>query len=281
MAESIAYRSIAQLNNTIMKNIAKFPKDIDLIVGIPRSGMLPANLLALYMNKPYTDIESFLEGKVYACGYRGNYIKEKGVKKVLIIDDSVSSGSAMQKAKAKLKGLNYNFLFAAVYVRNTSKNVVNIFCEVVDGLRVFEWNMFHHRAILASSCLDIDGVLCRDPTPEENDDGEKYHKFLLTVEPKFIPTVKIKTLISCRLEKYRNETMFWLKKHGIEYENLIMLNLPNAEERRKWNKYGNYKGTEYKKPGYVFFIESSLNEAKKIKEVSGKTVFCTETMSIL
>ena len=103
MAESIAYRSIAQLNATIMKNIAKFPKDIDLIVGIPRSGMLPANLLALYMNKPYTDIESFLEGKVYACGYRGNYIKERGVKKVLVIDDSVSSGSAMRKAKEKLK----------------------------------------------------------------------------------------------------------------------------------------------------------------------------------
>ena len=281
MAESIVYRSIAQLNNDILKNIIKFPKDIDLIVGIPRSGMLPANLLALYMNKPYTDIESFLEGKVYACGFRGNFIKEKNVKKILVIDDSVSSGTAMQKAKDKLKGLNYNFIFAAIYARTQTKNKINIFCEIIDGLRVFEWNMFHHRGILASSCLDIDGVLCRDPTPEENDDGEKYHRFLLTAEPKFIPTVKIKTLISCRLEKYRNETMFWLNKHGIEYNNLIMLNLPNAEERRKWNKYGEYKGNEYKKDGYIFFIESSLNEAKKIKEISNKTVFCVETMSII
>lgn len=47
------------------------------------------------------------------------------------------------------------------------------------------------------------------------------------------------------------------------------------------DSYGDYKGTEYKKPGYVFFIESSLNEAKRIKEVSGKTVFCIETMSIV
>ncbi len=60
-----------------------------------------------------------------------------------------------------------------------------------------------------------------------------------------------------------------------------MLNLPNAQERQKWNKYGDYKGTEYKKSGYIFFIESSLSEAKRIKEISDKTVFCIETMSII
>lgn len=281
MKESVQFRSIAQLNKCILKSFLKFPKDIDLIVGIPRSGMLPANLLALYLNKPYTDIESFLEGKVYACGYRGNYIKEHGVKKVLVIDDSVSSGSAIKKAKEKLKGKPYNFLFAAVYVRSSSKNEVDIFCEIVDGLRVFEWNLFHHKMILSKSCMDIDGVLCRDPSPEENDDGPNYVKFLLTAEPKFVPTVKINTLITCRLEKYRKATELWLKKHNIEYDNLVMLNMNSAAERRKWGKYGEYKGSFYKNPKYILFIESSLAEAKKIKEVSGKTVYCTETLSIL
>ena len=36
-------------------------KNVDLVVGIPRSGMLPANLIAMYLNKPFTDINSFLE----------------------------------------------------------------------------------------------------------------------------------------------------------------------------------------------------------------------------
>ena len=281
MAESIAFRSIADLNNCIFKNIAKIPKDVDLIVGLPRSGMLPANIIALYLNKPYTDIDSFLEGKVYGCGYRGNFIKDRDVKKILVIDDSISSGSAIAKAKEKLKNSKFEFIYAAVYGRSESRLRVDICLEIIDGLRVFQWNMFHHKLILSMACMDIDGVLCRDPTPEENDDGKKYMEFLLTAEPKFIPSVKVKTLISCRLEKYRKATELWLKSNGIEYDNLIMLNLPNATERRKWNRYGDYKGNEYKKPGYVFFIESSLNEAKRIKEVSGKTVFCTEAMTLI
>jgi len=276
------YKSFSDLSKAIFNKITILQQmNIGLVVGIPRSGMLPANLIALYLNVPYTDIDSFIENRIYGAGDRQKYIKAKS-NNVLVIDDSISAGIALKKAKDKLKNVkNYNLIYGAVYARSNSKHLVNFYCEVVDGDRIWEWNLFHNQLILGRSCLDIDGVLCRDPRPEENDDGEKYHKFLISAEPKFIPTVKIKTLITCRLEKYRPETLFWLNQHNIQYENLIMLNLPNAEERRKWNKYGEYKGNEYKKSDYIFFIESSLNEAKKIKEISSKTVFCTEIMSVV
>jgi len=279
--ETVAYRSVSDLSKSILKNIYKIPKNIDLVVGIPRSGMLPANLISLYLNKPYTDINSFLEGKIYDCGDRGKYIKKTEIKNVLVVDDSIAHGYAINRAKEQLKNEHFNFIYFVVYARTKSKDKVNTYCEILDGERIFEWNLFHHKNILERSCLDIDGVLCRDPLPEENDDGELYHKFLISAEPKFIPSVKIKTLITCRLEKYRTETEFWLKKHGIEYEKLIMLNLHTAAERKLWGKYGEYKGNEFKKNDYIFFIESSLSEAKKIKEISGKTVFCIETMSII
>ena len=273
------YKSIEDLNKTIFNNIHKFPKNIDLIVGIPRSGMLPANLIALYLNKPYTDIESFKEGKIYASGNRGNLFKNNEIKTVLIVDDSYNTGSAMNKAKQSLKGLNYKFIFSAIYSSHKTQNI-DVYCELVPMPRIFQWNMFHH-GYLSYSCMDIDGVLCRNPTPEENDDGEKYHKFLLTAEPKFIPTVKVKTLITCRLEKYRPETLFWLKKHNVKYDNLIMLDLPDANTRRIWGKYGEYKANEYKKPNYMFFIESSLNEAKTIFNITHKPVFCVDEMIML
>lgn len=276
------YRSFSDLSKSILKNISVLQKmNLGLVVGIPRSGMLPANLIALYLNIPYTDIDSFISNKIYDIGDRKIYVKTNS-KNVLIIDDSIATGRALNRAKEKLKNIkDYNLLYGAVFARSQAINLVDFYCEIVDGDRIWEWNLFHNQLILGRSCLDIDGVLCRDPTPEENDDGEKYHKFLLTAEPKFIPTVRIKTLITNRLAKYKNETMFWLKKHGIEYENLIMLNLPNAEERKKWNKYGEFKANEYIKNGYVFFIESSLSEALKIKEITRKTVFCIETMSIV
>ena len=60
-----------------------------------------------------------------------------------------------------------------------------------------------------------------------------------------------------------------------------MLNLPNKEARIKWGKHGEYKANEYKKSCYGFFIESSLAEAKIIKQLTGKPVFCIETMNLL
>ena len=276
------YRSITDLNNIIIKNINKFPKDIDIVVGIPRSGMLPANLIALYLNKPFTDIDSFIDGKCYACGYRKQFIKDLKTNKILIVDDSINTGSAMTKAMDKLKNLSqYKFIKSAIFGMSKSISKVDICCEIIDEDRIFQWNLFHHPSIISQSCLDIDGVLCSDPTPEQNDDGEKYKEFLLNAEPKFIPTVKIKTLITCRLEKYRKETKEWLRKNNIQYENLIMLNLPDAQTRRKWGKYGEYKAKEYMKPQYKLFIESSLSEAKIIKSITNKSVFCIETMTML
>lgn len=272
------YRSIEDLNKAILNNIHKFPRNIDLIVGIPRSGMLPANLLALYLNKPYTDIESFKEGKIYSCGVRGSNLNNE-IKTVLVVDDSFNTGLAMGRAKNKLRGLNYKFIYSAIF-SSQQKPSIDVYCEYVPMPRIFQWNLFHH-GYLTQSCMDIDGVLCRDPTPEENDDGEKYHKFLISAEPRFIPSVKIKTLITCRLSKYRLETEFWLKKHNVKYDNLIMLNLPDKKTRQEWGKYGEFKASEFEKPYYRMFVESSLNEAKTIFNITHKPVFCVDEMIML
>ena len=60
----INYRSIKDLNDTIKGSLSRVPKDICLIVGIPRSGLLAANLLALHLNLPLADIERLKEGKI-------------------------------------------------------------------------------------------------------------------------------------------------------------------------------------------------------------------------
>src|ERR1035437_7459269 len=103
------YRNISELNQIILKRLSILPRDFDLIVGIPRSGMLPANLLALYLSKPYTDIHSFVNGHIYKAGERGQFIDVKLFKKILIVDDSIASGSAMQKSKDLIKSVNPDF----------------------------------------------------------------------------------------------------------------------------------------------------------------------------
>lgn len=276
------YRSVSDLNDIILRRLYILPRDFDLIVGIPRSGMLPANLIALYLNRPYTDLDSFLNGHIYKAGERGGFFDIKAYKRILVVDDSVASGSAMQKCREKLSGLEgeFDIKYCAIYVIPEKKNTVDYYFELVPLPRYFQWNILNH-TVLKKSCFDIDGVLCVDPTPEQNDDGEKYRDFLLNAPALFVPGSPIGTLVTSRLEKYRKETETWLAKNNIRYDKLVMLDLPDMQARQKANNHGQFKATEYTSGDYALFVESSPAQAAEINRITGKPVLCTEDFKMI
>ena len=277
------YVTIKELSDLVRRNLWKVPHDVDLVVGIPRSGMLAANMIALFLNTNLSDIDSFVEGKVYCNGLsRGRYVrKSDAIRKVLVVDDSICGGTSLNDAKRKLEAVRdkgYELLFCVPIATSHGANLVDLCFEIIDDERVFEWNLFHH-AILEKACVDIDGVLC--PNPEEDDDGEKYGVFLQETKPLFTPTVKINTLITCRLEKYRKQTEEWLKNNNVSYDNLVMLDLPDKASRVIWGKHGEYKGEYYKNSDCQLFIESSRHEAAVIVKNANKPVICIETNELL
>ena len=277
----LKYLSISDLNNIIISHLDVFPRDIDLIVGIPRSGMIPANLLALYLNKPFTDIDSFKDGRIYSSGERGKDIDSKEYCHILVVDDSIDSGFALEKAKKEVAFLEdrYSIKYAAIIATTNSKKLVDYYCEIIDEMRVFQWNLFHHKKILVKACIDIDGVLCLNPPVD--DDGPIYSNYINNATPYIIPSVPVDNVVSCRLEKYRDITEKWLKDHNVVYNKLHMLDLPSKKERIKWNQHGIYKGKIYKESNDSLFIESSYYEAIDIAKVSGKPVFCVEKQMMI
>lgn len=277
------YVTIAELSDMIRKNLWKIPHDIDLVVGIPRSGMLPATMMALFLNTRLTDIDSFVrDGGCFSNGLsRGEYVKKAEIKKVLVVDDSIYSGNSLSDAKRKLRTVQteYDYMFCVPIATSNGATMVDVCFVIIDDYRVFEWNIFHH-SVLSNACVDIDGVLCLDPI--EDDDGEKYQSFIQSATPWFTPTCRIDTLISCRLEKYRSLTENWLGQNNVLYDKLIMLDFPDKATRVAWNKHGNYKGEYYKqRTDCMLFIESSLHQAKIIAEVSNKPVYCVETNTMI
>ncbi len=276
------YRNIRDLNNIILKKLSIIPRDFDLIVGVPRSGMLPANLLSLYLNRPYTDIHSFLNGHIYKAGARSQFFDTTEFKKILVVDDSVASGSAMTECKESLKHLSdkFNISYCAVYVIPGKEKTVDYFFEVVPLPRYFQWNILNHTT-LEKACFDIDGVLCADPLPEQNDDGEKYIDFILNAPPLFIPGSKIGTIVTSRLEKYRKETETWLKANNVKYNDLVMLDLPDMAARQKANNHGDHKAKAYMSKPYVLFVESDYTQALEINRISKKPVLCTENFEMI
>ncbi|WP_242118884.1 phosphoribosyltransferase family protein [Aestuariivivens sediminicola] len=276
------YRSISDLNNTILRQLHLIPRDIDLVVGIPRSGMLPANLMALYLNLPYTDIHSFLNGYIYKSGARRQFFNASDYRKILVVDDSIASGSALKECRKALAHLESEFeiRYAVIYYTPEKQHLADIALEEVATPRFFQWNIFNHTS-LEKACYDIDGVLCVDPTEEENDDGERYRSFLQNAKPLYIPGSRIGTIVTSRLEKYRKETELWLASHGVSYNKLVMLDLPDMKARQKANDHAGHKAKEYQANGYNLFVESDLRQAIAINRHTRKPVFCTENFQMI
>lgn len=280
------YRSIADMNDAIVQNLHRLPRDIDLVVGVPRSGILAANLFCLVTNIPMTDLDSFIDGRVYTSGIstKRRRALDRDVSKmrrILVLDDSIRSGKAMRTARDRIEaaGLADNIMLGAVFGTDPEHPETDFIFEVVPDPRVFQWNLMHH-VVLGKSCVDIDGVLCVDPTREENDDGPLYRKFLAEAVPLHVPTRRIGTLVTSRLEKYRGLTEDWLAGQGIEYDKLVMLDLPSKEERQRLGVHGSFKGEVYGKSDARFFIESEPAQAEVIARVSGKPAFCIETQQV-
>lgn len=137
-----------------------------------------------------------------------------------------------------------------------------------------------HHIVLEESCIDIDGVLCLDPTDEQNNDSDAYRRFLSEALPLHRSSRRIGWLVTSRLEKYRDLTETWLKAQGIEYGRLIMLDLPSKAERQRLGTDGSFKGEFYRNSSASLFIESEHRQALTIARLSGKPVLCLETHQI-
>ena len=279
--------TVAELNKDIVRNLHHIPRDIDLIVGIPRSGMLVATLIALYLNKPLADLDSFIAGKFQSVGRTKNtdkcVTKYEEIRKLLVVEDSCNSGNSVREACKKMEACNQKieYLILAAYISHSTKSLVDVYFRVFPDQRFFAFNFIHYKRFMEEACVYIDGVLCIDPSPSENDDGEKYREFIRNAKPKYIPTTEIGWLVTSRLEKYREDTEYWLRKNNIKYGKLYMMNLNSAEERRKLGNHAKFKAEIFGKLHNArWFLESEPMQAEEIRKLTGKEVFCVDEMYI-
>jgi orotate phosphoribosyltransferase len=279
------YKSFDDLHRTIINNIGKIPREVDLVVGVPRSGLLAANIIALTLNLPLADFGGFLQGRVLSSGRRlaqGDSLFHRERLKVLLVDDSLQSGTQINSIRSAIEDarLPHEIIICVVYAGTDGVGKVDIVFEVISKNRVFEWNIFHHPRLI-NSCIDIDGFLCEDPTPEQNDDDSNYLHFLEHAKPLYAPTVPLGWLVTCRLEKYRKPTKDWLERNGISYKELIMMDLPSKEVRVSLGGHALFKSEVYTRTRASLFIESSLRQSREIAQRTRKPVFCVETMTML
>ena len=265
--------------------IQHFPRRYDVVVGVPRSGMLVASVVALKLGKGLTTPDLLKEGKYWHSSRAGEKLSLDKINHILLIDDSVDKGRAMKKAMDTIAeaGKEFSITRAALIVRNDTKHNADLYYKIIDPPRTFEWNILHRKISSYASAgllaVDLDGVLCANPPPGADDDDEWYLEWLKNANPYLIPGFEIDVIVTCRLEKYRFETERWLEKHAVQYKELLMWDVPDKASRSE--NFARHKIDALLRIKPDMYWESNWHQAQQIWEKTHIPTLCIDEMTML
>jgi len=253
---------------------AKLPRGIDAVVGIPRSGMIPASILATHLHVP---LYSLADGVMVHAGAGSRLPATENHQRVLVVDDTVMNGSQLKRARGALPGGGY--LFAAVYVNPASRVKPDYQAAVLEQPHLLEWNLFNC-GYIANCATDMDGIICEDPRWEGLTEKQQQQE-LDNVAPKWVPRkVPVQAIVTARLEKHRARTEIWLAKNGARYDRLIMGPWASHAERSRPGAVAKWKGEQFERLRPNFFIESAPGLAQEIAALTGGWVICPAAKTV-
>lgn len=272
------YRSVADMNELILRNLDQIPADVDLVVGVPRSGLLAATLISLYLNRPLTDVQGLGENRLLGKGKRAipgyDEASIQDARKILVVDDCISRGTEIRRTKQIIDRLGFanRTVYLAVFSFPENPHLADFTLQVVPRPMCFQWS-FMHTPELKGYCLDIDGLLCREAGLEQDDGGIDDEDFLSDATPLFLPTAEVGWLVTSRLEKHREATEAWLARHRVRYRELVMLDVPSHEILNE-ALHVDFKASAYRRSGASLLIENSPVLAQRIAAKTGLPVMC-------
>lgn len=259
--------------------VSMLPPDTSRIIGVARSGACPAFMVAELMHRPISIVRQSTGDMVDG----GNGWRLTGATHssgpVVIVDDTVMTGHSTKHVTSIVRKQFPDAISAAIYCNPNAKTKPDLWLRELPHPHLLEWNM-PNSIFGPHMALDFDGILCHDCPHGHDDDGPLYAKFLRDVKPLYyVRRTAIPMVVTARLEKHREATLDWLKRHGMSVRELVMW--PRGHRDRKPQAVAEYKATHYKrfmsrghrlKP--PLFIESDPWQAKRIAELSGGITVC-------
>jgi hypoxanthine phosphoribosyltransferase len=228
--------------------VGQLTEDYDAVIGIPRSGLIVASIVATKLGRPLTTPELYREGRFWTSRLLAPP-DPAGLRSVLLIDDSVDHGSTIEAAKARIEGENQQVRIttaALIAHRPAARELVDLHHCVLPHPTIFEWNLMHAKAATDLS-MSLEGVLDRR-------DG--------------IPAYAIDAVLARGRESERAAAAAWLRSRGVRYDELVML-----EGRSRAEVVAGRRPDLH--------IEGSLAEATAIWRASGVPTISLHAMELV
>lgn len=187
------------------------------IIGVARSGLAPAALLAQMLHLPLYILRQ-TEGDLIHAGHGWRlHGRETGLSRPLLVDDTIGSGTSMQRSLELLWAREILPDTCVIYQHPQAQLMATHCAKYLGNPHVLEWNVgnspYSDRIV-----WDMDGLICEDCPPECDDDGPRYLDWMRAVKPKCLTRRSRITIATGRREKWRSETLAWLDRHGVQAE---------------------------------------------------------------
>jgi hypoxanthine phosphoribosyltransferase len=266
------YIPMMMISSDIFEWCKKISSDFDIVVAIPRSGMIIGSVIASYFGKPLSTPDMIIEGKQWmsSISTTKHNINLNFYNTILVVDDSICSGQQMEHNVNLIQSYlpNKKIIKAVLYKSKESSYPIDFFYKEVSSqnLNQYDFSLMHQK-LAANIACDLDGILCKDYA------GQNYDDFLRNAIPHRIPTFEIDSIVTARPEEYREITEEWLKKHNVRYKKLYMLPEHNNTDIQKVLKF---KTNILLKEKPDLYWESNPYLAKECHERTGIRTLCFE-----
>lgn len=275
-----SFVTTAQLMEDARELASRLPADTSQIIGVARSGLCVASMIAMLIHRPMQIVRQSSED-IIPGGHGGRltgYSRSDGP--VVVVDDVVMTGNSFKHVMPIVRKQYPEAIGAALYCNPAANVKPDMWINDLAWPHLLEWNLFNS-IMLPAMAFDFDGILCHDCAPGDDDDGPRYERFLADVRPMYyVRRTSIPLIVTARLEKYRPQTMAWLERHGMTVDKLIMGPWATLNERRR-SDVAKYKASHYaafrkRKNGMKppIFVESDPHQAERIAHLSGGIVAC-------
>jgi hypothetical protein len=258
----------ADLMAETVRFIAKLPDDITSVGGISRSGLLPATIIATHLHLPLFEVNGRL-ARLGAGSRGGSLVARAG--RMLIVDDTIYTGSAMDQARAIARAHRTDAVFAAIYARPEAAHKADLIAAELPSPHFLEWNFFNNGPLIGYAtnkrvyregvATDFDGILCADGATSI---GEARPYLLPRAHP-------VKLIVTGRPESTRAASEAWLAKWGAKFERMAMM---PGHALAEAGEIAAFKAREFAASPLGIFVESDPWQAERIFRLSGKPTIC-------
>jgi hypoxanthine phosphoribosyltransferase len=247
------------------RQLAKqLPNEYDVVIGIPRAGLIPATVLSEIWGRPLSTPDDFVNGVIWQSHNvpaTQEFTDVREVRKVLVVDDGTFTGEVKREVLSLLEDCrpDVQVQLASLYTSEAGRELGVKALETRSDRNALEWSLMSSWwRYPGPPCTDLDGVLSLDGRPYLT------HKLFDAV-------------ITARPESRRAETEAWLTDNRVDCVELLML--PDSTENTFPNVVA-FKSKALKERKAYWYWESSDAYALAIRRASGVPVLSVEEMRL-